>query len=334
MNKKRSKVAIVGLGCYVPKKVLTNKDLEGMVDTSDEWITTRTGIKERRIASSSESTSVLATHAAQEALKNAKIKPEDLELIIVATITPDMPFPATSCLVQDQLNAKNAACFDVSAACAGFVYALVMAQQFVASGIYKNALVIGSEKLSCVTDWKDRNTCVLFGDGAGAAVLAPVKDGGIVGSYLGSNGSMSDLLMIPGGGSRRPASKETIENREHFIRMRGNEVFKLAVKIMSDAACKALKECDLTVDDIDCFIPHQANMRILDAVARKMRLPLEKIYFNVANYGNMSSASTAVALCEAYQTGRIKGGSIVVLDAFGAGLVWGSCVIQWQKQVS
>ncbi|HAJ56820.1 MAG TPA: 3-oxoacyl-ACP synthase [Candidatus Omnitrophica bacterium] len=331
MKNKQKKIGIVGLGCYVPKKVLTNKDLEGMVDTSDEWITTRTGIKERRIAANNESTSTLAANAAHEALKNAKMKPEDLDLVIVATITPDMPFPATSCLVQDQLKAKNAACFDVSAACAGFVYGLVMAQQFLANGVYKNALVIGSEKLSCVTDWKDRNTCVLFGDGAGAAVLAPVEDGGILGSYLGSNGSLSDLLMIPAGGSKRPASKETVDNREHFIKMKGNEVFKLAVKIMSDAACNALKQCELTVDDIDCFIPHQANMRILDAVARKMHLPLDKIYFNVANYGNMSSASTAVALCEAYNAGRIKPGDVVVLDAFGAGLVWGSCVIQWQK---
>lgn len=331
MKNKLRKVGIIGLGCYVPKKVLTNKDLEGMVDTSDEWITSRTGIKERHIAASNESTSTLASNAAQEALKNAKIKAEDLDLIIIATITPDMPFPATACFVQEILGAKNAACFDISAACAGFVYGLVIAQQFISSGVYKNALVIGSEKLSCVTDWKDRNTCVLFGDGAGAAVLAPVEDGGILSSYLGSQGSLSELLMLPAGGSKRPASKETVENREHFIKMRGNEVFKLAVKIMSDAACKALKKCELGVDDIDCFIPHQANMRILDAVARKMRLPLEKIYFNVASYGNMSSASTAVALCEAYHAGRIKGGDVVVLDAFGAGLVWGSCVIQWQK---
>ncbi len=329
MKNKLKKVGIIGLGCYVPKKVLTNKDLEGMVDTSDEWITTRTGIKERRIASVQESTSVLATNAALEALKNAKIKPEDLDLIIVATITPDMPFPATACFVQDLLKAKNAACFDISAACAGFVYGLVTAQQFIASGVYKNALVIGAEKLSSVTDWEDRNTCVLFGDGAGAAVLAPVEDGGILSSYLGSDGSLADLLLLPAGGSKKPASKDTVASREHFIKMRGNEVFKLAVKIMSDAACKALKSCELGVDDIDCFIPHQANMRILDAVARKMKLPLEKIYFNVANYGNMSSASTVVALCEAFQQGRIKPGNIVVLDAFGGGLVWGSCVIQW-----
>jgi len=331
MKKRKNNIGIIGLGSYLPKKILTNKDLEGMVDTSDEWITTRTGIKERRIASSSESTSILAFNAAKDALKNAKVKPEDLELIIVATITPDMPFPATSCLVQNLLGAKNAACLDVSAACAGFVYGIVTAKQFLAAGVYKNALVIGAEKLSSVTDWEDRNTCVLFGDGAGAAVLAPVANGGILSSYLGSDGSLAELLMMPGGGSRNPASKESVANKLHFIKMRGNEVFKLAVKIMSDAACKVLKECKFTVDDIDCFIPHQANKRILDAVARKMRLPLEKIYFNVASYGNMSSASTAVALCEAYESGRIKEGGIVVLDAFGAGLVWGSCVIQWQK---
>ncbi len=331
MNKDRKHIGIIGLGYYVPKKVLTNKDLEGMVETSDEWITTRTGIKERRIAAADESTSTLAFNAAKEALKSAKIKPEDLDLIIVATVTPDMPFPATACFVQEKLGAKAAACFDVSAACAGFVYGLVMAQQLVAGGLYKNALVIGAEKLSAVTDWTDRNTCVLFGDGAGAAVLAPVANGGILSSYLGCDGSLTDLLMLPAGGSRTPASKETVANKMHYIKMRGNEVFKLAVKIMSDAACKALKKCELGVEDIDCFIPHQANMRILDAVARKIGRPLDKIYFNVASYGNMSSASTAVALAEAYHTGRFKGGDVVVLDAFGAGLVWGSCVIQWQK---
>ncbi|MFH0877362.1 MAG: beta-ketoacyl-ACP synthase III [Candidatus Omnitrophota bacterium] len=331
MKSSQKHIGIIGLGSYVPKKVLTNRDLEGMVDTSDEWIITRTGIKERRIADAHESTSVLASEAAKEALRHAKIKPEDIELIIVATITPDYQFPATACLIQNNLGAKHAACFDISAACAGFVYGLVMAQHLLAGGLYKNALVIGAEKLSGVTDWKDRNTCVLFGDGAGAAVLAPVKDGGLIGSYLGSDGSLSELLLIPAGGSRNPTTKKTVDERLHFIRMRGNEVFKLAVKIMSDAACKALKQCDLGVEDIDCFIPHQANMRILDAVARKMGLPLEKIFFNVASYGNMSSASTAVALAEAYQANRIQPGSSVVLDAFGAGLVWGSCVIQWQK---
>lgn len=331
MNKSRKHIGIVGLGSYVPKKVLTNRDLEGMVETTDEWITTRTGIRERRLAASNESTSTLAFNAAKEALKNAKVKPEDVELIIVATVTPDMQFPATACFVQEMLGARLAACFDVGAACAGFVYALVTAQQLLAGGLYKNALVIGAEKLSAVTDWSDRNTCVLFGDGAGAAVLAPVSSGGILGSYLGSNGSLTELLMLPAGGSRNPASKTTVAEKMHFIKMRGNEVFKLAVKIMADAACRVLKLCDLGVEDIDCFIPHQANMRILDAVARKMGLPLEKIFFNVAHYGNMSAASTPVALAEAYHSGRIKGGDIVVLDAFGAGLVWGSCVIEWQK---
>ncbi|MGE5279860.1 MAG: beta-ketoacyl-ACP synthase III [Deltaproteobacteria bacterium] len=324
-------VGIVGLGSYVPKRVLTNKDLEGMVETSDEWITTRTGIKERRLAAPHESTSVLAALAAKEALRDAGVEAAAIELIVVATVTPDMPFPATACLVQEKIGAKEAACFDVSAACAGFLYGLEMARQMIASGACRNALVVGAEKLSSVTDWTDRNTCVLFGDGAGAAVLAPVKEGGILSSYLGSDGSLAELLMIPAGGSSRPASAETLRDHMHFIKMRGNEVFKLAVKIMSDAACKALKKCRLGVEDIDCFIPHQANMRILDAVARKMLLPKEKIFFNVAQYGNMSAASTAVALSEAYHGGRIKPGSVVVLDAFGAGLVWGSCVIRWQK---
>ncbi|MFH1691488.1 MAG: beta-ketoacyl-ACP synthase III [Candidatus Omnitrophota bacterium] len=328
MNSQK-RVGIIGVGSYVPKKILTNKDLEKMVETSDEWITTRTGIKERHIAGQDESTSVLAFKAAQIAIKNAKIKAEDLDLIIVATITPDMPFPATACLLQDLLGAKKAACFDVGAACAGFVYGIIVAEQFIKSGAYKHVLVVGAEKLSAVTDWEDRNTCVLFGDGAGAAVLSFVEEGGILSNYLGSDGSLSELLMLPGGGSKHPATKETLDNRLHFIKMRGNEVFKLAVKIMSDAACRALKKCKLSVEDIDCFIPHQANLRILDAVARKMGLPLEKIFFNVAQYGNMSSASTAVALSEAFSSGRIKSGDIVVLDAFGAGLVWGSCVIEW-----
>jgi len=324
-------VGIIGLGSYVPQKVLTNKDLEKMVETSDEWITTRTGIKERRIASAEESTSVLATHAAREALKEANVKSEELDLIVVATVTPDMPFPATACFVQKKIGAADAACFDLNAACAGFLYGLELARSMIASGASERALVIGAEKLTAVTDWTDRNTCVLFGDGAGAAVLAPVTNGGILASYLGSDGNLTELLMLPAGGSLHPATAETVRDHMHFIKMRGNEVFKLAVKIMSDAACKALKKCHLDVDDIDCFIPHQANMRILDAVARKMGLPKEKIFFNVAQYGNMSAASTAVALSEAYHGGRIKPGTVVVLDAFGAGLVWGSCVLRWQK---
>jgi 3-oxoacyl-[acyl-carrier-protein] synthase-3 len=323
------KVGIIGVGKYLPKKVLTNADLEKMVDTSDEWITTRTGIKERRLAAKNEATSDLAIKAAHAALEDAKLNPNDLELIIVATITPDMPFPAVACFLQNALDAKNAVCFDISAACAGFVYAMASAQQFIARGAYKNALVVGAETLSSVTDWKDRNTCVLFGDGSGAAVLSAVKTGGILSTYLGVDGSKADLLMLPGGGSRNPASQETIANKMHYIKMQGNELFKLAVTLMANAAQVALKKAGLECKDIDLVIPHQANIRIIMAMAKKLKLPKEKVFLNIAKYGNMSSASTATALCEAVKEGRIKKGDIVLLDAFGAGLVWGACVIEW-----
>ncbi len=323
------KVGIVGVGEYLPRKVLTNGDLEKMVNTSDEWITTRTGIKERRIAAKNEACSDLAINAARDALKDAGLKPQDVELIIVATITPDSPFPSVSCIVQNAIGAVKAACFDVSAACAGFVYALVTAQQFIARGTYKNALVIGSEVLSSVTDWKDRNTCVLFGDGAGAAVLRSTSSGGMLSTYLQGNGSLGHLLTIPGGGSRLPASESTIDKRLHYIQMSGNELFKVAVNIMAEAATKVLADAGLSVKDIDCFIPHQANLRIISAVAKKIGLEEHKIYLNIARYGNMSSASTATALCEAVREGKVKKGDIVVLDAFGAGLVWGACVIKW-----
>ncbi|MDP2939969.1 MAG: beta-ketoacyl-ACP synthase III [Candidatus Omnitrophota bacterium] len=323
------RAGIIGVGCYLPSKRLTNADLEKMVDTTDEWITTRTGIKERRIASKNEAVSDLAIAAAKNALKDAKVKPEDLDLIIVATISPDMHFPSTACLVQKALGAKKALCFDVGAACAGFVYALSIAQQFIESGKTKKVLVIGAEMLSSITDWTDRNTCVLFGDGAGACVVTPVKRGGIISSYLGSDGSQSDLMMMPGGGSRHPASHQTINKKMHFIKMQGKELFKLAVNIMADAANKALKQAGLKCKDVDCVIPHQANIRILMAVAKKLGLPPEKIFLNIERYGNMSSASTATALCEAVRKGKIKKGDIVVLDAFGAGLVWGACVIRW-----
>ena len=323
------KVGIIGLGDYLPKKILTNKDLEKMVDTSDEWITTRTGIKERHIVAKDEAASDLAIMAAKGALKAALLPPQNLELIIVATITPDMQFPSVSCLVQKALGANRACCFDISAACAGFVYGIVTAQQFIARATFKNALVIGVEVLSAITDWQDRNTCVLFGDGAGAAVLTEVKSGGILSTYLGSDGSQFELLMLPGGGSRHPASLQTVKKRMHYIKMRGNELFKLAVKIMADTAQQALTRAGLKCHDIDCLIPHQANIRILLAVAKKLGLPQEKIFLNIEKYGNMSSASTAIALCEAVKEGRIKKGDIVLLDAFGAGLVWGACVIKW-----
>jgi len=323
------RIGIIGVGKYLPKRVLSNMDLEKTVDTSDEWITTRTGIKERRIVSSHEATSDLATNAAKEALKDAGMKPHDLDLIIIATITPDMQFPSTACLVQAALGAKNAVCFDISAACAGFVYATIVAQQFIACGNYKNALVVGAEVLSSITDWEDRSTCVLFGDGAGAAVLSEVKSGGILSTYLGSNGTMANLLMIPGGGSRNPATHKTIDKRLHYIKMEGNEVFKSAVKIMTDAAQIALKQAGLKCSDVDLVIPHQANVRIIMAMAKRLRLPEEKIFLNIEKYGNMSSGSTATALCEAVKAGRIKKGDIVLLDAFGAGLVWGACLLKW-----
>ena len=323
------KIGIIGVGEYLPKKVLTNADLEKMVDTSDEWITTRTGIKERRIASSSEATSDLALNAAKEALADAKLSPADLDLIIVATITPDMPFPSVASMLQSALSAKKAACFDISAACAGFVYALSIAQQFIACGTYNNALVIGAEKLSSVTDWKDRNTCVLFGDGAGACVLGEVKSGGIISTYFGCDGSSLSLLNLPAGGSRTPASYETVEKRLHYLKMNGNELFKIAVRTMTDAAGIVLKKAGLKFSDIDLIIPHQANSRIIMAVANRLGLGEDQIFLNIEKYGNMSSASTVTALVEAVKEGKIKKGDIVLLDAFGAGLVWGACVIRW-----
>jgi 3-oxoacyl-[acyl-carrier-protein] synthase-3 len=323
------KIGIIGVGEYLPKKILTNADLEKMVATSDEWITTRTGIKQRRLVSSHEAASDLAINAAKEALKDAGIKPQGLDLIIVATITPDMQFPSTACFVQAALGAKNAVCFDISAACAGFVYAIVVAQQFIARGTYKNALVVGTEVLSSITDWEDRSTCVLFGDGAGAAVLSEVKSGGILSTYLGGDGSLADLLMLPGGGSRNPATHKTIDKRLHYLKMEGNEVFKSAVKIMTDAAQIALKQAGLKCSDIDLVIPHQANVRIIMAMAKRLGLSSDRVYLNIEKYGNMSSASTAVALCEAVRIGRIKKGDIILLDAFGAGLVWGACLIKW-----
>jgi 3-oxoacyl-[acyl-carrier-protein] synthase-3 len=281
------------------------------------------------VAAKDEATSDLAIKAAQNALREAKVKPQDLELIIVATITPDMQFPSVSCLLQRALDAKKAICFDVSAACAGFVYAMTVARQFIACGTCKNALVVGAEILSSITDWQDRNTCVLFGDGAGAAVLAEVKSGGILSSYLGSDGSMADLLMLPAGGSRLPATHATIDQRLHYIKMRGNELFKIAVMTMTEAAKIALKKANLKCQDVDLVIPHQANIRIIMSVARKLGLSQDKVYMNIEKYGNMSSASSATALCEAAKEGRIKKGDIVLLDAFGAGLVWGACVIKW-----
>ncbi len=327
MEKKR--IGIVGVGAYLPEKILTNKDLEKMVDTTDEWITTRTGIKERRIASEAEASSDMGAKAAEEALRLASLEASDLDLIICATITPDMFFPSTSCFIQKKLKALNAACFDVSAACTGYIYAINIAEQFLKNGTYKNALVIGTEKLSIITDWSDRNTCVLFGDGAGACVLKPVDQGGIISTYLGADGNQSGILNMPAGGSRMPASEYSVKSKLHFLKMAGSELFKLAVKLMADAAEKALSKAGLSHKDVACFIPHQANIRILQAVAKKIGIPEERIYMNIERCGNMSSASTAVALCEAVKDRRVKKGDIIVLVAFGGGLTWGATVIEW-----
>ena len=320
---------IVGLGKYLPSKILTNSDLEEMVDTSDEWITTRTGIKERRIAKKGEGTSSLAHQASIIALKRAGIKPKDLDLIIVATITPDTQFPATACYLQNYLKATNACCFDISAACSGFVYGLASAWQFIKGGLYKNALVVGSEVLSTVTDWSDRSTCILFGDGAGAAVLTATNSAGFLSAYLGGDGSSADILNIPAGGSAQSTSVETVNNRLHYIKMKGNELFRIAVRVMVQAANKSLTQAGLKTSDVGILIPHQANRRIIDAVAKRLHISSEKIYLNISRYGNMSSASSAVALCEAWEEGRISKDDIVVVDTFGGGLVWGSCVIKW-----
>ncbi len=324
------KVGIIGLGKYLPENRLTNADLEKIVDTTDEWIIGRTGIRERRIARDDEATSDMAVRAAKKALENAKLKPEDIDLIIVATITPDMFFPATACIVQNKLGIKHVPAFDISVACSGFMYGIAIANQFIKSGTYKHVLVIAAEKMSSVTDWKDRSTCILMGDGAGAAVLGEVKEGGILSVYLGADGSKGDLLNMPAGGSRLPASISTVEGRLHFLKMQGNELFRHAVKIMAEAALKAAEPLGLKGDDISLVIPHQANIRILNAVAKRMGIdPRKKVYLNIEKYGNMSAASSAVALTEAVEEGRVKKGDIILLDAFGAGLTWGAILIKW-----
>ncbi len=324
-------VGIRGLGAFIPKKVLTNFDLEKIVETTDEWIRTRTGIRERHIAEKGERASDLAMHAAIEAIRDAGLTPEDMDLIIVATITPDMFFPSTACNVQHKIGAKCGA-FDMAAACSGFPYALGVAEGLIKSGIYRNILVIGAEVLSGFLDWKDRSTCVLFGDGAGAAVVSRLNGNsnrGILATYLGSDGAQAELLQIPAGGSANPASEETVANRMHYLKMQGTEVFKVAVRTMELAVKEVLQRAGLKLEDVDCLIPHQANMRILQAVAERLELPLDKVFINVERYGNMSSASTIVALYEAAKCGRVKEGDIVVLVAFGGGLTWAANVIRW-----
>ncbi len=325
---KRSR--IVGSGSYVPKMVLTNFDLESMVNTSDEWIIERTGIRERRIAGKDEAASDLAYEASQRALKSSGIKSKDIDLIILATTTPDMIFPSTACLLQDRLNAKKAVAFDVSAACSGFIYALSVADQFIKEGIYKTALVVGSEVLSRITDWNDRATCILFGDGAGAVVLqASLDRRGIISVHLHSDGALKDLLYIPGGGSRNPASKRTIEKGLHYIKMRGNETFKVAVRNLEEVALEAINSNNLKPSDIDLFIPHQANLRIIQAIAKRLNLSMDKVLVNIDRYGNTSAASIPIALDEASSEGRLKEGDLILMEAFGGGLTWASALVRW-----
>ncbi|EHQ62335.1 3-oxoacyl-(acyl-carrier-protein) synthase III [Paenibacillus dendritiformis C454] len=323
-------VGIIGTGKYVPERVLTNEDLEKMVDTSDEWIVTRTGIKERRIAAEHEATSDLAYHAAQEALKAAGITAEQLDLIVVTTVTPDMTFPSTACLLQERLGAKRAAAFDLSAACSGFIYGLANASNFIAMGTYQYALVVGAECLSRITDYTDRNTCILFGDGAGAAVLGPVAEGrGFQSFELGADGSGKELLKLEGGGSRHPASHQTVDDKLHYLYMNGREVFKFAVRVMGNAADEALKKAGKMKEDIDLLIPHQANTRIIHAAIERLNLPEEKCVINLPKYANTSAASIPLALAEAVEEGRVKEGDTLLLVGFGGGLTWSASVIQW-----
>ena len=324
-----ARIGITGLGMHVPAKVLTNAELEKIVDTTDEWIRSRTGICERRVAEPGTTTSDLAHRAAVEALEQARLNPKDLELLIVATTTPDMLFPSTSCLVQQRLGATSAVCFDLSAACSGSVYAMITAQQYLLTGRYRNALVIGAEVLSSFIDWTDRSTCVLFGDGAGACVMAPVRRGGILATDMGADGSAAELLYMPGGGSKHPPSHSSVDQRLHFLRMNGTEIFKLAVRRMADSAKRVMKEGKLAPEHVECFIPHQANTRIIEAVAKFADLPIEKVYMNLQRYGNTSAASNLIALYEAVKEGVIKRDDHVVMVAFGAGLTWGSLLLQW-----
>jgi 3-oxoacyl-[acyl-carrier-protein] synthase-3 len=322
--------SIISVGSYVPKKILTNADLEKMVDTTDEWIVTRTGIKERHIAEKDECTSDLAAKAAKVALDRANISPQDIDLIIVATITPDMPFPATACLVQDKLGAKRAAAFDLEAACSGFIYGLEVGQQFIMSRTYNTVLVIGAEKLSSIVDWQDRNTCVLFGDGAGAAILQHRENShGLLTACMGSDGGKSNLIIMPGGGSKNPATIDTVKARLHYLKMEGRETFKNAVNAMYTAAIEALNRCNLDITQIKCIIPHQANHRIINAVGEKLGAKDGQMFINLDKYGNTSAASVAIALDEAVQCGKIKRGDLIMLLAFGAGLTWAAAIIEW-----
>ncbi len=330
LHKPKRTVSIIGTGSYVPERVLANDELEKMVETSDEWIVTRTGIRERRIAAPGECTSDMAAKAARAAMEQAGVEAGEIDLIIVATVTPDMAFPSTACFVQKILGARRAACFDISAACSGFLYALEIAQQFITSHTYNTILVIGAEKLSGIVDWTDRNTCVLFGDGAGAAILRNrANSHGIVATHMGADGDYTEILTLPGGGCRYPITSENIDQRLNTIKMSGKEVYKQAVTAMLNAANAVLELAGLKSDDLACIIPHQANVRIIEAIAQRMKVPMERFHINLDLYGNTSAAAVAIALDEANRAGRMKEGDYILLVVFGGGLTWASSVIQW-----
>lgn len=333
MTAKLCNAGILGTGFYVPEKIMTNADLEKIVETSDEWIVERTGIKERRIAEDNQPMSDLALRAAKAALADAGVAAEDLDLIIVATLTSDRIIPSTACMIQNLLGAKHAAAFDLSAACSGFAHAASVAAQFIETGAYKKALVIGAETLSKYINWEDRNTCVLFGDGAGAAVLGQVEEGyGILSFDLGSDGSGGDAIQIPSSGSLMPVSKESIDQKLNLIHMNGRDVFKFAVKAMGKTVKNSLAKIDMPQEKIDWLVPHQANIRIIESAAKRLSMPMDKVIVNIHKYGNMSAACIPIALAEAAAAKRFKKGDIIALSGFGAGLTWASCIIRWSKE--
>jgi 3-oxoacyl-[acyl-carrier-protein] synthase III len=321
-------VSITGLGCYVPERVLTNAELSTLVDTSDEWIMERTGIRERRIASDEQAMSDLALPAAREALAKARVEPKDIDLVIVATVTPDMMFPTTSALIADALGATEAAAYDLLAGCTGFMYAIAQAYGMLAGGLAQRALVVGGDVLSKILDWEDRSTLVLFGDGAGAVVMERVERGGFLGFELGADGGGGEHLWLPGSGSRK------FDDPESFVKMNGREVFKFATRVMVSSAEKLLDRCGLTIEDVDVYVPHQANVRIIDHAARKLGVPDERVVVNVDRYGNTSSGSIPLALADAAADGRLRPGELVLMTGMGAGLTWGSALIEWTEEMA
>lgn len=332
MNNSDIRVGILGTGSFLPEKKLTNFDLEKMVDTTDEWIKTRSGIECRRIADENTATSDLATEAGIRAIKDAGLTALDIDMIITATVTPDMAFPSTACIVQKNIGAVNASAFDISSACTGFIYGMTIAEKFIATGSNKYILVIGAETMSKILDYTDRNTCVLFGDGAGAAVIGQVGEGfGIKSTLIGADGTKGDTLTQPAGGSRNPATHETIDQRLHYLKMDGSEVFKFASRIMSEASEIAIEKAGLQKEDIDFLIPHQANIRIIDSAIKRLKMDREKVFVNLDKYGNISAASVPIALDEANKQGLLKNGENVLLVGFGAGLTWGSAVVTWGR---